>query len=147
LAILAGVLEIRRSPRGTVAAFLKNPLQVVKSTAGFLVSTGGYDGRWHTRDPDDPAVVMDVHFSMHACDVKELLPGGGFKTVRFYDGRNPPGGHGQVILTDGDRYLMIPRDGSKTLRLDIPDGPWEPFTDAAGRTQHRRKQKAILLIQ
>src|SRR5687768_5883136 len=71
LAILAGVFFSHRLPKNALASFFKNPLQSVKSSAGFLASTGGYDGRWHTRDPDDPPVMMDVRFSMHACDVEE----------------------------------------------------------------------------
>src|SRR6187455_684837 len=89
-ALLAVALVLKRYPKGTLAAFFKNPLQSVKSSAGFLVSTAGYDGRWHTRDPDDPAVMMDVRFSMNACEVDELLPAGGVKHARFADGRNPP---------------------------------------------------------
>jgi hypothetical protein len=147
LGLLGGWFLLQRLPKGAVGQFLDHPWQSVKSSAGFLASTSGYDGRWHTRDVDDPPVMMDVRFSVHACEVTEFLPGGGTKRTRFADRRNPPGGGGQVILSDGDRYLMVPRDGPKTLRLDIPDGPWEPFKDPAGRAQHRRKQKTIHLIQ
>ncbi len=147
LALVVGGFLFRYLPKDTVSQFLDHPWQSVKSSAGFLMSTSGYDGRWHNRDVDDPPILMDMRFSMHACEVTEFLPGGAVKHTRFFDGRNPPGGDGQTILTDGDRYLTISDGSAKTILLNVPDGAWEPFKDSGGRTQYKRNQKAIHLVQ
>lgn len=132
-------------PKSHIATLVDAGKLHSRAVLGFLSVTRGLDGHWQTRDSSDPKVDLNLDFGIHSCAVIEHMPDGTSRHAKFTDQRNPPFGDGSVILTDGDRYLTVCPSG--IVRLDIPDGPWTPFIDSAGRKQHKRKQKTIDLAR
>ncbi len=122
------------------------PAQMTESSLRFISSSRRYNGVWVTKDPTATFVTIETRFDLYRCTLTETDATGKSTTTLFKDQRNPVYGNDNIILTDGDRYLMVPRDGSPTLRLDVSTGPWTSFTDATGRKQYSRPQHAIHLV-